>query len=81
MIFATADGGETWKNQRFEGLREASWLTIYSLAITEGPTIWAAGNLGNILVSTDAGAFWFPVHGVAVQVYEELRSMLEHPAN
>jgi photosystem II stability/assembly factor-like uncharacterized protein len=81
MIFATTDGGETWKNQRFEGLREASWLTIYSLAITEGPTIWAAGNSGNILVSTDGGAFWFPVHGVAVQVYEELRRIMEHPAN
>ena len=81
MIFATTDGGETWKNQRFEGLQEVSWLTIYALAITEGPTIWAAGNSGNIFVSTDGGAFWFPVHGLMVRVNEWLRRIMEHPPN
>ncbi len=81
MIFATTDGGQTWKSQRFEGLQEASWLTIYSLAITEGPTIWAAGNFGNIFVSTDGGAFWFPVHGIALRANEELKRIMEHPPN
>lgn len=79
MIFATTDGGECWHLQRFEGIPQ-NWLTIYSLAITAGPTIWASGNSGNILVSTDNGKFWFPVHGLAVPVFEELRRAMDRMA-
>ena len=76
MIFGTTDGGWCWTIQRFEGVA-ANWLTINALEVTNGPTVWAAGNAENIFPSTDGGAFWFPVTGLAVDVFQELKRAMD----
>jgi photosystem II stability/assembly factor-like uncharacterized protein len=76
IILGSTDGGRCWYVKRFEGL-SANSLTIYALAVSEGPVLWASGNAGNIVASLDRGQVWFPVHGQALDAMGVIRRSLD----
>jgi Photosynthesis system II assembly factor YCF48 len=77
IIFATSDGGDSWRLVLSYGVKPAqSVYTINALEVTP-QKVWAAGNIGNILVSIDNGHDWIPVHGLQLNFIEQTRRIVE----
>jgi hypothetical protein len=78
IIFATSDGGDSWRLVLSYGVKpdQQSLFTIYALAVTP-EKVWAAGNIGNILVSIDNGNDWIPVHGLQLNFIEQNQRIIE----